>query len=107
MRVQIPLFAAAALWFGCTATCAAPQTGPSAPDRLAVKIDTQQTAPPISKYLYGGFIEQGGTLIYRSLWSEMLDDRKFYFPISSNTAEQPARRSGGPFRMPLRKWRPV
>lgn len=41
------------------------------------------------------------------VWSEMPDVRKFYFPISSRETEQPARRSGGPFRMPLRKWRAV
>jgi hypothetical protein len=51
------------------------------------------------------FIEHIGTLIYRSLWSEMLDDRKFYFPISSKESQGPP---GGPFRgMQLRKWRPV
>ena len=63
---------------------------------LRVNIDTQQVAAPISKYLYGGFIEQGGTLIYRSLWSEMIDDRKFYFPISSQEAPEPASASARP-----------
>lgn len=80
---------------------------PSAPDRLTVNIDVRQTAPPISKYLYGGFIEHIGSLIYRSLWSEMIDDRKFYFPISSTNTEQINTRSGRPGRMPLRKWRPI
>jgi alpha-L-arabinofuranosidase len=52
------------------------------------------------------FIEHIGSLVYRSLWSEMLDDRKFYFPISSKIAPPPT----GPrfFRMmALRLWRPV
>ena len=106
MKVRISLFAVAALWFGCSAGVAAQQADPPAPDHLTVSINTQQTSAPISKYLYGGFIEHGGTLIYRSLWSEMLDDRKFYFPITSKEPEQPARRRG-PFRMPLRKWHPV
>ena len=54
------------------------------------------------------FIEHIRTLIYRSLWSEMLDDRKFYFPISSKEPDAPAPQAGGPFRnMQLRKWRPV
>lgn len=70
-------------------------------------IDAQQTAAPISEYLYGGFIEHVGTLVYRSLWSEMLDDRKFYFPISSRDTELPNGQSARPFRMPLRKWRHV
>lgn len=108
MRVQIPSFAAA-LWLGCTAAVAAQQSGPAVPERLTVTIDTTQTAEPISKYLYGGFIEHGGALIYRSLWSEMLDDRKFYFPISSKEPASPAGPAqGGGFRnMRPRKWRPV
>ena len=107
MKTRISLFAAAALCLACTAATAAPQAGTAVPERLKATIDARQTAAPISKYLYGGFIEQGGTLIYRSLWSEMLDDRKFYFPISSKVTEEPTRRAGPPFRMPLRKWVPV
>src|SRR5208337_1872246 len=60
------------------------------------------------KYLYGGFIEHGGMLMYRSLWSEMIDDRKFYFPITSSAPEAPSQRQGGPFRgMQLHRWQPV
>jgi len=52
------------------------------------------------------FIEHLGSLIYRSLWSEMLDDRKFYFPTSSE--EPSTQAAAGPFRVfQLRKWRPV
>jgi len=73
-----------------------------------VTIDTQQTAEPVSKYEFGMFIEHIRTLIYRSLWSEMLDDRKFHFPISSTEPESPAPPAGSPPRgLPLRKWRPV
>jgi hypothetical protein len=75
---------------------------------LRVTIHTQQTAPPVSKYVLGMFIEHIGPLIYRSLWSELLDDRKFYFPISSKKPAAPARRQGGgPGREALRPWRPV
>lgn len=71
-------------------------------------VDASQIAAPISKYLYGGFIEHGGQLMYRSLWSEMVDDRKFYFPITSKAPEAPPRRAGGPFRgMQLHRWQPV
>ena len=62
MKVRISLLAVAAFWFGCTAAVAAQQADPPAPDHLTVTIDTQQTSAPISKYLYGGFIEHGGTL---------------------------------------------
>lgn len=72
---------------------------------IAVNIDVSKTAPPTSKYELGMFIEHIGTLIYRSLWSEMLDDGKFYFPISSKESEAQGR---PPFPgMQLRKWRPV
>ena len=75
---------------------------------ISVNIDGGQRAAPISKYLYGGFIEHGGTLIYRSLWSELVDDRKFYNAISSKVTEPPPEnRPGRPFRIGLRKWRPV
>jgi alpha-N-arabinofuranosidase len=108
MKTRISLFAAAALWLGCTVAVAVQQAEPSAPDRLVVTINTQQTAEPVSKYELGMFIEHIGSLIYRSLWSEMLDDRKFYFPISSKEPESARRAQGGPLReMQLRKWRPV
>jgi alpha-N-arabinofuranosidase len=108
MKTRISLFAAAALWVGCTVAVAAQQAEPSAPARLMVTINTQQTAEPVPKYEFGMFIEHIGSLIYRSLWSEMLDDRKFYFPISSKEPESARRAQGGPLReMQLRKWRPV
>jgi alpha-L-arabinofuranosidase len=99
------LFAVAVSWM--TLSTAAQQTEQGATEDLKVSIDTRQISAPISKYIYGGFIENGGTLIYRSLWSEMLDDLKFYFPISSKEATQPSNAARRPFRMPLRKCRPV
>ncbi|MGB6744645.1 MAG: alpha-N-arabinofuranosidase [Terracidiphilus sp.] len=106
--MRIALFAAAAFCLGCAAAVAAQQPEPAVPRRLAVTIHTQQTAEPVSKYEFGMFIEHIRTLIYRSLWSEMLDDRKFYYPISSKEPDAPAPQPGGPFRnMQLRKWRPV
>ena len=72
---------------------------------VTVNIDVSKTGTPVSKYEFGMFIEHIGSLIYRSLWSEMLDDRKFYFPISSKETEAQPRQG---FRgMQLRKWRPV
>ena len=108
VKVRLSLFIAASFLVGCTAATLAQQAEANAPQRLAVTINTQQTAAPISKYLYGGFIEEGGTLVSRSLWSEMLDDRKFYFPITSQAAKDPAAAgSGSALRMPARKWQPV
>ena len=108
MNIRVAAFVAAILSIGFVAPAGAQQAEPSVPDQLKVTINTDQAAPPVSKYLFGSFIEHIGPLIYRSLWSEMLDDRKFYFPINSQVEEAPARPGGGGGRgMPLRKWRPV
>lgn len=109
MKLRISLFAAAALCFGCAGRALAQQAAPSVPSRISVTINAQQTGAPVSKYEFGMFIEHLRTLIYRSLWSEMIDDRKFYFPISSKEPEVPAQIQGsGALRgMQLRKWNPV
>jgi alpha-N-arabinofuranosidase len=46
-----------------------------------VQIDAAKTKAPISKYVYGQFIEHLGRCIYGGLWAEMLEDRKFFYPI--------------------------
>jgi alpha-N-arabinofuranosidase len=103
MNTKILIFAG--LCLACAVTANAQQAGPSVPDRLRVNIDTTQTSPPISKYLYGQFIEHIGSTMYSSLWAEMLDDRKFYFPIIAKKPEPPAQ--GGGFGGRLRQWHPV
>ena len=48
-----------------------------------VTIDAAQTGEPISRYIYGQFIEHLGRCIYGGIWAEMLEDRKFHFPITA------------------------
>lgn len=50
---------------------------------LEVKVDAAKTGAPISPYIYGQFIEHLGRCIYGGIWAEMLEDRKFYFPITA------------------------
>ena len=107
MKARVLILAATALWLGSAVAATAQQANSSVPDQLKVTIDMQQTAPPISKYIYGQFIEHIGSTMYSSLWAEMLDDRKFYFPITSKKPEPPSARQGGGFRMRLREWYPV
>lgn len=107
MRIGTALLAASALWLGSASAALAQQPEPSVPAQLTVSINAQQTAEPVSKYVFGSFIEHIGPLIYRSLWDEMLDDRKFYFPINSVETPAPARRGGGFRGMQPHKWRPV
>ncbi len=52
-----------------------------------VTVDASQTRAPISKYIYGQFIEHLGRCIYGGIWAEMLEDRKFFYPV---TGEAPA-----------------
>ena len=49
--------------------------------RPTVTIDGAKTGPPMSKYVYGQFIEHLGRCIYQGLWAELLEDRKFYGPV--------------------------
>ncbi len=56
---------------------------------LATSIDATKTGEPISPYDYGMFMENVGDLMNRSLWSEMLEDRKFFFAVSANGPKEP------------------
>ncbi|HEY3441415.1 MAG TPA: alpha-L-arabinofuranosidase C-terminal domain-containing protein [Paludibaculum sp.] len=47
-----------------------------------VTVDTTKSGAPISKYIYGQFIEHLGRCIYGGIWAEMLEDRKFFFPVN-------------------------
>jgi alpha-N-arabinofuranosidase len=82
-------------------TSAFPQTQP-----VSATIDASKTGPPISKYVYGQFLEHGGNIVNEGVWAEMLADRKFYYAVSSKAPEEPPapawRRRG-----PSRHWTPI
>ncbi len=63
-----------------TALLASAQT-PAASPPVAAQIDASKTGAPISPYVYGQFLEHAGNLVYTTLWSELLEDRKFYYPV--------------------------
>src|SRR6185312_14346066 len=73
---------------------------------LSAVVDAGKRGHPISDYLYGCFIEHIANLINYSLWSEMLDDRKFYHAVDSKPLPQP---QGFVRRMmpPPNQWRPI
>ncbi|MDI6402933.1 hypothetical protein QLX67_13075, partial [Balneolaceae bacterium ANBcel3] len=50
-------------------------------NRGTLNIDATQKGEPISEYIYGQFIEHLGRCIYGGLWAEMIDERKFFYPI--------------------------
>jgi len=53
-------------------------------------IDGSKTGAPISRNIYGQFLEYIGGIVNNNIWSEMLDDRKFYFEINSRPAAEPS-----------------
>jgi alpha-L-arabinofuranosidase len=87
----------AALFFSTLCTA---QTQP-----VHATIDASKTGAPISKYIYGQFLEHIGGIVNNNIWAEMLDDRKFYYPINSHPPAEPS----GPTwrRTALRHWMPI
>ena len=53
------------------------------PSFEVVAIDVSKPGHPISPYVYGQFIEHLGRCIYGGIWAEMLEDRKFYYPVTA------------------------
>ena len=102
MRSQGRCRAALTFLIGCSTASAAWAQA------LQVSIDAGRASEPVSKYEYGMFIEPIGPLVARSLWAEMLDDRKFYYPIQPAPKDAPAPQTveGRPGVMP-RRWRPI
>jgi len=46
-------------------------------------LHTDRSRSAVNPYIYGQFIEHLGRCIYGGIWAEMLEDRKFYFPITA------------------------
>ena len=75
-------------------------------------IDTSKTGAPISKNTYGQFLEHGGDIVNTGVWSEMLVDRKFFYPVavSAPTPSPVIGNAGGNprfNRVPTRWWAPI
>jgi alpha-N-arabinofuranosidase len=96
-------------YFLLFALAAVAQTGTG--QTVSASVDASKTGAAISPYLYGQFVEHAGGLVYTGLWSEMLDDRKFYNPVVPATATPPdaggAGRGPGRGRGPARRWVPI
>jgi len=59
-------------------------SSPANAQQNSVTIDAAKTKDAISPYVYGQFIEHLGRCIYGGIWAEMLEDRKFYHPITAD-----------------------
>jgi alpha-L-arabinofuranosidase len=88
---------------------ATPAPAAPGPTPVSAVIDAGKTFAPINPNLYGMFIEHAGGLVYRAMWAELIDDRKFYNPITAQVPDpaEPRARRGGPFGGPPRRWTPV
>ena len=62
------------------------QLSQKAPEPPRITIDAAKTGEPLSKYVYGQFIEHLGRCIYGGIWAEMLEDRKFWYPVTPKYA---------------------
>ena len=79
---------------------------------VQVSIDAAKTGAPISRYIYGQFLEHGGDIVNTGVWAEMLVDRKFYYPVSVSAPVPPpllGNGQGNPRRRqaPTRWWSPI
>ncbi len=76
--------------------------GTAAAQPVAAIIDATRTGPPITPWVFGGFMEPATTRV----WAEMLADRKFFNRVTSQ--QDPAALTGGFGRRgPQRRWMPV
>ena len=84
MSVTTTALAAAAMclvmMFASSVSGAAPAPKP------ALAIDAAKVGDPISKYIYGQFIEHLGRCIYDGIWAEMVADRKFFLPVGAKAS---------------------
>lgn len=80
----------------------------SQPRIVNATIDASKTGAPISKNIYGQFLEHGGDIVNTGVWSEMLVDRKFFYPVAATAPTPPpmmVNAAGNPrFRRPPTRW---
>ena len=62
----------------------APRAEETQSSAIAATIDTTQVGEPMREQIYGQFIEHLGRCIYGGIWAQMLEDRKFFFPITAD-----------------------
>ena len=80
IRRHLIVVAGLCLLLGCAGSGRA-QTASTTIEGM-IAIDADETSEPISPYIYGQFIEHLGRCIYGGIWAEMLEDRKFYYPVT-------------------------
>src|ERR1700724_3058616 len=99
---------AVAFLFALALGCGSSRAAEIQAEQVGLTIDAGNRSEPVTPYEYGMFIEPIGGLIARTLWAEMLDDRKFYYPIVPEGKDPaPPRSVEGRPGMTYGKWRPI
>lgn len=75
--------------------------------QVQVRVDVNQKSPVISDKLFGMFMENlgnedVGNLSDDCLWAELIDDRKFFYPISNSEMLEPINKKEA-----INRWRPI
>lgn len=85
-----------------------PSVSFSQPRSISATIDTSKRGSPISKNIYGQFLEHGGDIVNSGVWAEMLVNRKFFYPGASSAPTPPPviANAGGKsrFRRTSKRW---
>ena len=84
---------AVAFLFALALGCGSSRAAEIQAEQVGLTIDAGNRSEPVTPYEYGMFIEPIGGLIARTMWAEMLDDRKFYYPIVPEGKDPPPPRS--------------
>jgi len=92
----------------CFPFAAAVSQGPA----ITATVNIAKTGAPISTNIYGQFLEHGGDIVNAGIWSEMLVDRKFFYPVATGAPSPPpamGNAAGNPRfdNVPKRWWTPV
>ena len=92
--------------------CFPPTAAQSQAPAITATVDVAKTGAPISKNIYGQFLEHGGDIVNTGIWSEMLVDRKFFYPVATAAPTPPpaiGNAAGNPRfeNIPKRWWAPV
>ncbi len=84
MKMKTPVMMAALLAVTSTGIMAQSESSAgSAPPAPSITIDAGKVGEPMAPGIYSQFIEHLGRCIYGGIWAEMLEDRKFYYPITT------------------------
>jgi alpha-N-arabinofuranosidase len=98
VRRQLPTLRAAAISAGLATLLGPAASFAVRAQGVRATIDAAETHAPISHHLYGQFLEHIGDIVNDGIWAELLDDRKFFYPVVETEPERAPGRRPGPRR---------